>query len=55
MKELGSIKEIDITINNKPRFYKDTIENLYGAKYNFASQTRWLARWYKCYCYTSKK
>ena len=55
MKNLGTIKEVDITVNNKPRFYKDPIEDLYGDKYNFASLTRWLARWYKCFCYKPKQ
>ncbi len=54
MKELGTIKEVDITVNNKPRFYKDPIEDLYGDKFNYVSLTRWLARWYKCFCYRPK-
>lgn len=52
MKQLPVIKELDLTINNKPRLYTDPIHSTYGKEYKFHSLTRWLARWYKCYCYT---
>lgn len=51
MKELGVIKKLDLSVNNKPRLYTDSIDKTYGEKYNFISLTRWLARWYKCFCY----
>lgn len=54
MKELASISEFDLTVNNKPRMRTDTIDKTYGEEFNFASLTRWLARWYKCYSYSPK-
>lgn len=54
MKELPIVKELDLTVNNKPRFRKDEIEETYGENFNYISLTRWLARWYKCYEYKPK-
>ncbi len=55
MKDLCDIKKVDITVNNRPRMYCDNPEGLYPSGYNYASMSRWLARWYKCFCYEPKK
>jgi len=54
MKELARINEFDLTVNNKPRLRTSPVELSYGENYNYASLTRWLARWYKCYSYSPK-
>ncbi len=55
MKELGTISKLDLSVNNKPRLYTEPIDKVYGEKYNFMSLSRWLARWYKCFCYKPKQ
>lgn len=55
MKELATVTELDLTVNNKPRMRTDPVSEAYGDNYNFASLTRWLARWYKCFSYSPKK
>lgn len=55
MKELGVIRKLDLTVNNKPRLFTDSINKTYGEGYNFMSLSRWLARWYKCFCYKPKQ
>ena len=54
MKELGTVSKLDLSVNNKPRLYTEPIDKVYGEKYNFMSLSRWLARWYKCFCYRPK-
>lgn len=55
MKELPTLKELDLTVNNKPRLYTEPIDGVYEDTYKFHSLSRWFARWYKCYCYSPKK
>lgn len=54
MKEFCTIKKLDLTVNNKPRIYTDEPTGIYPPNFNYASLSRWLARWYKCYCYSPK-
>lgn len=54
MKELCTVKGLDLTVNNKPRIYTEEPSELYPSNFNYAALSRWLARWYKCFCYSPK-